>query len=98
MIFRATETIAKTTAFVVELNFKKTFAFGAEEEGFQRLIDAVNSAIEAYNGGYSSLSSDSNHLSEMASSVQQQIASFLTNPLGGMQPQTVFEQPPTDTP
>lgn len=80
VILRVPGIIADASVFIVELRLKKTFAYGAEDEGFQRLIDAVNSAIETYNGGFSSLSSDSSQISGTASSVQQQIASFLANP------------------
>lgn len=93
MGIRVPETIAKYTAFRVEVNAKKLFKFGSEEESYQRLSDLVGDSTATVTGGLGNVTEEGVKLLGMVTSVQDQITNLMTG--GGIATQTIFEAAPT---
>ena len=96
MGIRVPETIAKYTAFRVEVNAKKVFKFGSEEESYQRLSDLVGASTDTVTGGLANVTQEGLELTGITKGIQEQIANLMMGDGSGFAPQTVFEEAPTE--
>lgn len=89
---RVPGTITTYTTFLGEMTLKKTFSFGAEQEGYQKLTDTVELTISRVSSSTGKIAANVLSFTNMFNGVQEQITSLLAN----FAPQAVFEQPPTE--
>ena len=89
---RVPVTVTTYTAFLGEINLKKTFSFGAEQENYQRLTETVENALGRLTKGTGNITANVLSMTNMFNGVQEQITGLLAN----FAPQTVFEEAPTE--